>query len=135
MDVQPRDVEPCRSRIADGSDGVVGDEPELRLRVRGLDRPMRLGLDPGSDADQHRRDAGRLRTGGLVECVEDDQCAGSGGGAELLVGLVVAVEDDPVAGHACAQRELQLAACRDVGTEPFGGEEPQQRDVRNAFVP
>ena len=45
VDVQACDVEPCRSRVADGSDRVVGDEPELRLGVRGLDRTMRLGLD------------------------------------------------------------------------------------------
>ena len=81
VDMQSCDVEPCRSRVADGSDRVVGDEPELRLRVRGLDCSMRLGLDPGSDADQHRCDAGRLRTGGLVECVEDDQRAGAAAAA------------------------------------------------------
>ena len=135
VDVQPCDVEPCRPRVAHGGDGVVGDEPELRLRVRGLDRPMRLRLDAGSDTDQNRCDAGRPRTGGFVERVEDDQRAGGRCGAELLVGLVVAVEDDPVAGHTCAQCELQLAACRDVGPEPFGGEQAQQRDVRKCLRP
>ena len=123
--MQPGDVEPSGSRILYGGDGVVDDEPELRLGMRGLDRTVRLRLDAGSEAHQHRLDAGRLRTGGFVECVEYDQCSGSCGGAKLVVGFVVAVEDDPIAGDACAQRELQLAACRDVGTEPFCGEQPQ----------
>ena len=129
MDVQPCDVEPVGQRVAHCGDGVVGDEPELRFRVRGLDRTVCIRLDAGSDTDQNRLDAGRTRTGDFVERVEDDQRARSCRSAKLVVRLVVAVEDDAVAGHGCAQCEFQLAECRDIGPEPVGGEQTQQRDV------
>ena len=49
---------------------------------------------------------------------------------QQLVLLVVAVDHEPVAGDARAARELELADGRDVGAEPFLGEEPQHRERR-----
>ena len=133
--MQTGDVEPHGHCLAHGSNRVVGDEPELRLRLRGLDRTMGIGLDPRRDPDQNGFDPGRPRPVAFVECVEDDQSARGRRGAELLVRLVVPVEDDAVARHACSQRELELAACRDVGAEAFAGEQPQQGDVRKRLRP
>ena len=97
---------------------------------------MRLGLDAGRDADEHRLDAGRPRSGGFVERVEDDECAGSGRGAQLVVGLVVAVEDDPLAGRRPrAARTRARPRVETSAPSPSLGEQPQQRDVRERLRP
>jgi hypothetical protein len=87
--------------------------------------------------DEVRRRGRRLvldvldRAPDLVERIEDHEAhAGLGRRGELLVALVVAVQDDALGGHPGLQSEGQLAECRDVRAEPLGGEEAQQRDVR-----
>jgi hypothetical protein len=45
------------------------------------------------------------------------------------------MEDELLAGEAGALRELELAQRGHVCTEPFRGEEPQQRDVRERLRP
>jgi hypothetical protein len=59
----------------------------------------------------------------------------SRGGAQLLVRLVVPVEDEPLGRNTGAQRELELAARRDVGSQPFQCKQPHQGDVRKCLRP
>ena len=63
-------------RAAERLERVVGREPELRAVVAGADRLVRVGLDPGRDADQRPRDAGRAGPLDLLERVDDDERAG-----------------------------------------------------------
>jgi len=96
---------------------------------------MCLGLDAGRQPDEHRLDAALLRPCDLLECVEHNERAHLRGHRQLGVGLVVAVEDQPLCGNAGTQRELQLAQCRHVRTEPLGREQPQEGDVREGLRP
>ena len=45
------------------------------------------------------------------------------------------MEDEPLAGDARAPGELELAESGDVRPEPFAGEQPQERDVRDRLRP
>ena len=67
------------------SSAVVGREAELRAVVAGADRLVRVGLDPGRDADQRARDAGGAGAVDLLERVDHDERAGRRGRGELLV--------------------------------------------------
>ena len=133
--VEPGDVEPRGERVSDRRERVVGDEPELRFRMGGPDRTVRLRVDARSDADEHGSNACRFRPRNLVERIDDHDCPGLGRRLELFVGLVVAMEQDPLALHACAQRELELTARGDVGPQTLPGEEPEQRDVGERLRP
>ena len=135
VDVQTGDVEPCCSRQPDRGDRVVGDEPELRLGVCRPDRACVSASMPGVRRTRTVSTPAACARASSSSASSTTSAARSGGSSELLVGLVVAVEDEPVAGNACAQRELQLTERRDVGAEPFRGEEPQQRDVRERLRP
>ena len=135
VDVQALDVESGAERRADGLDRVVLVEPELRAAVAGADRLVRLCLDARRDADEHAANAGGGSPFGLVERVEDDERAGVGGGAQLLVRLVVAVHEQPLAVDPRRPRERELAEGRDVGAESLLREQPQQRDVRERLRP
>ena len=53
MDVEALDLEAELARPLDLAFGGVGREPELRLRVRRLDRAMRDGLDARRQAHEH----------------------------------------------------------------------------------
>src|SRR6478736_5648161 len=50
--VEPGDVEARGEGVPDRRERVVGDEPELRLGMGGLDRTVRLGVDARSNSDE-----------------------------------------------------------------------------------
>ena len=129
MEVHAEDLRVARDQRA----RLVGGEAELRALVRGPDRGVRLGVDPGRDAHEQPRRAGRARPLELVGRVEDDE--GRRGGGELVVALVVAVQDEPLVGNPGRARERDLAERGDVGAEPFLREHAQQRDVREGLRP
>ena len=85
VNVQTGNVQPRSPRIAHCDDSVVGDEPELRLRVGRLDCAMGLGLDARRHPDQNGFDAGGPGTGRFFERIEGDQRTGFRCGAEFLV--------------------------------------------------
>ena len=135
VDVQTDDLQPCSCASLDRGDRVVRDEPELRIGMCRPDRVVRLRLDLGRQAHEDACDTCHLRPRDLLERVEHDEPARSCGSPELLVGLVVAVENEPVAGNACAQRELQLTERRDVGSHPSAASSRSSATFANAFVP
>ena len=127
-----------RGRLQRGAhrlERIVRVEPELRAAVARADRLVRLGLDPGRDAHEHAPDAGRGCARRLVERVEHDERARLGGGAQLLVRLVVAVHDQPLAGDPRAPRERELAERGDVGADPLLGSSRMHGDVRERLRP
>ena len=96
---------------------------------------MRLGLDPGREADEHPADARLGRARGLVECVERHECARLGRGAQLLVGLVVPVHDQSWPVDPRLPREGELAQRGHVCAESLLGEQPHHGDVRERLRP
>src|SRR5205814_10635546 len=65
----------------------------------------------------------------LVGGIQHDERPGAGGRVQLSVALVAPVHDEPVAGHAGAQRELELSQRRDVRTQTLLVEEPEDPQV------
>ena len=113
---------------AHGLDRLLRGEPELGAAMRGLDRLVRVDLDAWRNADERPLDAGRRGPLDLVGRVQDDvEHVRLGGGAQLLVALVVAVHDDLLAADPGPLRDLQLAQRGDVGAEAFLGEAGGER--------
>ena len=112
---------------------AVEVDAELRVVVRGLDRLVRPRLDPRGEPDEHAAGAGASGAPDLLAGIEHDERARRRGGLELLVRLVVPVEEELLAAQTGAQRELELAAGRDVGTEAFRVQQPQDRYVREGL--
>ena len=135
VDVQPLDGEPGFARPPDRFERVVCIEPELRPEVSRADRLVRLCVDAGRDAHEHASHPGLRCAQRLLERVEHDERVELGGGAQLLVRLVVAVEDDPLTTEARASRELELAERGHVRAQAFLGEQAQHCDVREGFRP
>ena len=92
---------------------------------------MGLGPDARGDAQQHLlgpAGGDPLEPVDLVERVDDDVADAAGQRVlQLGRGLVVAVHVDPLGIEAGAQREVQLAAGRDVAGQSGLGEDPQRR--------
>ena len=103
--------------------------------MAGADRLVRLRLDSRRDADDDAADAGGGRAPGLVERVEDDERAGLGRRAQLLVRLVVPVHEQPLALDPRPLCERELAQRGDVRAEPLLGEQAHQRDVGERLRP
>ena len=112
------------------SERLVRRQAELRTALPGADRLVRVGLDAGGHADERVRHARLARALDLVERVEHDERACLGRGSKLRVVLVVPVHDERVARDAGPLREPKLAERRDVGAEPFLGEQLHDRHVR-----
>src|SRR6266516_6770740 len=116
MRVQSHRVESRLARPRDRVQRLFGRQTELRAVVSGLDRVVRLGVDPGRYADERTLDTGCGRALDLVQGVEDDE-AGVRRSVELLVALVVPVHDDPFGLDVGALRDLELPERRDVRAE------------------
>ena len=98
-------------------------EAELGVLLAGADELVGVRLDARGDPHEHRGPRRRRRRvssrppepGDLVEGVDDDAARPRlERGGQLVVGLVVAVQDQALGGHAGRQRDVQLAAGRDV---------------------
>ncbi len=134
VDVDPGDVQPRFTRARDGVERDLGREPELGAMVRRPDRRVRVGFDPGRDANEDAPHAGRRGPLRLVLRVEHHEpCAHGDGGCELLVALVVAVHHDPLARDLGPFGKEQLAEGRDVGSEAFRAEEAEHRETRKGL--
>src|SRR4029077_11933230 len=129
VDVHALDLEAELARPLDLALGGVRGQAELRFLVRGLDRAMRHRLHARRKAYEHAPDARGRSLLRLARRIEDDERARRRRGAELLLRLVVAVADDPLPRDSGRAREPELAERRDVRTDAFLGEQPQQRDV------
>ncbi len=103
--------------------------------MRGPYSFVRHGVDARCQTHEHALDARGGRARRLVRRVENDGRGRGGGGAELLVGLVVPVEEDPVARDAGRLREGELPERRDVGADSLVGENLEDRDVRERLRP
>ena len=131
MDVEPLDLGRAPKRLA----GIVRGQPELRAVLARPDGLVRVGVDPRRDPDEraaHARGAGPLD---LLERVEHDEPAGGGGGAQLLVGLVVAVNDEPLARDAGAFREASSPSVETSAPSPSSARSRSTATFGNAFVP
>ena len=110
-----------RADSLDRARHVVDGETELRVLLAGRDEGVRVRPDARRDA-QHDLLTGRdsLEPLDLVERVEHDMADALGARVlELLLRLVVAVQVDPLGREPALQRQVQLAAGRDVAREPL----------------
>ena len=119
---------------------VVRGEAELRVERAGLDELVRVRLDAGRDPHEHRGLRGacgrqELEPVELVERVGDNAAdAGVERGGQLGGRLVVAVEDDPFGRKAGMQRDVELAAGRDVEVEALLGRQAGHRDAQERLA-
>ena len=132
MDVQPDPREILEGlALGDRRRRVGRPEAELGAGAARLDGRVPAGADARRDAHRDRLYApgaagrcGHARR--LAEGVDDDEpCAGSHGGVDLVLALGVAVQDEAVGRHAGPQRSCELGGRRDVASQPFLGQHPQ----------
>ena len=91
---------------------------------------------PGVTRISVRVDAGLARAVDLLERVDDDERAGLGRGAELVVGLVVAVHDEAVAGDAGgAAAKRSSPSVETSAPMPSSARRRSSATFGNAFVP
>ena len=130
-EVRPRGVREAIDRVR----RLLEAEAELRARMAGEDRRVRVGDDPGRDPDHHPRGhRQRVELVDVVEVVDDDQRTGLSGRLQLRRGLRVAVQDDPVALVAGVARQCELAPGGDVDAQPLLLEDPEHRRARERLA-
>ena len=118
---------------------VLQAEPELRVVGAGLDVLVRVRFDAGRHAHEHGRRRAvvgeQLEPVELVERVDDDPAdTGLERGAQLVGRLVVAVEHDALGREPGVQRDVQLAAGRDVEVEALLGDEARHRGAEERLA-
>ena len=112
---------------------VLDRHAELRRLAAGRERSVRVRLDAGTDAQQHRRRPAGEPVDALdvVHAVDDDVAdLGVQRGLDVLVGLGVAVHDDASRIRTGRQRDVQLAGADDVEAEALAGQHADHRRRR-----
>ena len=112
------------------SGAALDREAELGVELAGRDVVVRVGLDPGRQAEHDRR-ACTLRHDlakqlELVLAVDDDRRAAAERGPQVVDALVVAEEMDAVARIAGPQRQVELARGHDVQAETLVRDDPEE---------